>query len=223
MNWEQSQIVSKTGAFIKERLEKEGTGHDWEHSYRVFQLATFIWEKEEQGDLFTIQLAAWLHDVKDWKFTSSGSSAEGADTARNWLLECQVDNSIAESIYQIVRDISYKYNIVGNKMVNIEGRIVQDADCLESMGAIGICRTMAYGGYKNRPIFDASLPPVDVKTPEQYVKSGLTSINHLFEKSLKLKDSLHTQTARDLAVSRHEFVEIFLRQFFTEWQLTDIR
>jgi len=226
MRWKDEQIVKDAGFFVKDLLEKEGTGHDWSHCYRVYSLATDIAEKERKErdvDLFTVQLAAWLHDVKDWKFTSDGNSLEGAEIARTWLLNKKVDKTVVDKVYQIVRDISYKCNIEGNLMTNIEGKIVQDADRLEAMGAIGICRAMAYGGYKKRPIHDPQIEPVEIKTVEQYKKSGRTSINHFFEKLLKLKDQMHTQRGRELAEKRDCFMRDFLKQFHHEWEQYELR
>ena len=167
-----------------------------------------------------MQLAALLHDLDDWKFNETGD--ETPLRARAWLDSCNVEIPIADRICEIITHISYKGANVENKMKSLEGFIVQDADRLDAIGAIGIGRAFAYGGYKNRPMYDPQSKPQLHATFEQYKNSKSATINHFYEKLLLLKDMMNTETAKRIAEQRHEVMVAFLDQFMNEWEGRDI-
>ncbi|RDI30958.1 uncharacterized protein DFR72_104291 [Lentzea flaviverrucosa] len=182
---------------------------------RVFKMAQRLAEAEG-ADLQTVELIAALHDVKDFKFT--GDEMSGALDARRWLLEQDADPDLAELVARNIAGISFKGAGTRTKPLTIEGKCVQDADRLDAVGAIGVARCFAYGGTKDRPIHDPETAVAHHSTTEQYLSHQGTSINHFYEKLLLLKDRMHTQTAKDLAVERHTFMEGYLQQFFNEWE-----
>jgi uncharacterized protein len=208
-------IVKKIEKRLKEKLKNETTGHDWWHAWRVCNSAKKI-AKKEGGDSFVIELASLLHDVEDWKF--NGLKDSKTALAEKWLNELNVDKKTIKHVCHIIKNVSFKGAGVKNKIKTIEGKIVQDADRLDVIGAIGIARTFTYGGYKNRQIYDPKIKPKFHKTFQQYKNSNYTSINHFYEKILLLKDRLNTKTAKKIAVRRHKLVEQFLKQFLGEWQ-----
>jgi len=215
----QQQIIQKTADYVEREFSNDASGHDWWHIYRVWNNAITICEYEK-ADSFIVQLAALLHDLDDWKFNDSGD--ETPLRAKAWLDSLSVDQSITDAVCQIIIHISYKGAAVENKMDVLEGFIVQDADRLDAIGAIGIARTFAYGGYKNRLIYDPDSPPQLHQTFEEYKNSNGDTINHFYEKLLLLKDRMNTPTAKRIAQQRHEYMEGFLRQFMSEWQGEDI-
>jgi uncharacterized protein len=174
----------------------------------------------EKADSFMVQLAALLHDLDDWKFNEAGD--ETPLRARAWLDSCDVEIPVADKICEIITHISYKGANVENKMKSLEGFIVQDADRLDAIGAIGIGRAFAYGGYKNRPMYDPASKPQLHSTFEQYKNSKSATINHFYEKLLLLKDMMNTETAKRIAEQRHEVMVVFLDQFMSEWEGRDI-
>lgn len=171
----------------------------------------------ERADEFVVELAALLHDIADWKFHGGDENA-GPDKARRWLESQHVDEPTIERVCQIIKTVSYKGAGVSTPMKTSEGMIVQDADRLDALGAIGIARTFAYGGHKGRAIYDPNEPPQMHETFEQYKNSQGHTINHFYEKLLLLKDRLNTQTAKKIAAARHKYMEDFLSQFFAEWE-----
>lgn len=213
------QIIQKTADFIKQEFSDDSSGHDWWHIYRVWKNAIAICEIEK-ADAFIVELAALLHDLDDWKFNAAGD--ETPHRAKAWLESCHVDSSIADSVCEIIRHISYKGAGVENKMDSLEGFIVQDADRLDAIGAIGIGRAFAYGGYKNRPLYDPDSPPTMHASFEEYKNSKSATINHFYEKLLLLKDRMNTATAKRIAEQRHKVMEDFLSQFMLEWEGEDI-
>jgi uncharacterized protein len=214
----QEEALAKTKAFLKEKLSDECTGHDWYHIERVWRLACRIADSEEV-DGFIVELGALLHDVADWKFT--GDEKSGSRAAREWLESIGVEEPVIQHICEIVDNISYKGARVKEKMKSREGLVVQDADRLDSVGAVAIARTFAYGGWANRMIYDPTVPPEMHETFEQYKSSKGHSINHFYEKILLLKDRMNTATGRKIAEGRHRFVEEYLKQFFAEWNGED--
>lgn len=208
-------IIKEIQKRLKETLKNETTGHDWWHAWRVWNSAKKI-AKKEGGDLFVITLGSLLHDVEDWKF--HGLKNSKTDLAEKWLKELNVDNKIINHVCHIIKNVSFKGAGVKNKIRTDEGKIVQDADRLDVIGAIGIARTFTYGGYKDRQIYNPEIKPKFHKTFQQYKNSKYTSINHFYEKILLCKNRLNTKTAKKIAVRRHKFVEQFLKQFFNEWQ-----
>ena len=217
----QTDIIQKTVDYIKGEFSSDSSGHDWWHIYRVWKNAITICEHDaQQADAFIVQLAALLHDLDDWKFNDSGD--ETPLRAKAWLDSLSIDRSITDAVCHIITHISYKGADVENKMDSLEGFIVQDADRLDAIGAIGIARAFAYGGYKDRPMYDPGTPPQLHQTFEQYKNSNSATINHFYEKLLLLKDMMNTPAAKRIAQQRHEYMEQFLDQFMNEWEGEDI-
>ncbi|HNH06115.1 MAG TPA: HD domain-containing protein [Anaerolineales bacterium] len=215
----QSHIIQKTAEYIKQEFSEDSSGHDWWHIYRVWKNAITICE-HEKADPFIVELAALLHDLDDWKFNDTGD--ETPLRAKAWLDSCGVEIPIADEVCEIIKHISYKGAGVENKMKSLEGFIVQDADRLDAIGAIGIGRAFAYGGYKNRPMYDPESAPQMHATFEQYKNSKSATINHFYEKLLLLKDMMNTPTAKKIAEQRHEVMLGFLDQFIKEWEGRDV-
>jgi len=209
------EIIQSVALKIKEKLNGDSGGHDWWHIYRVWQLSKSIAEIEN-ADIFIVELAALLHDVADWKY-SDGDEWAGGKVARSMLKEYNLPDQTISQIIEIIDSLSFKGAGVDTTMKTIEGRIVQDADRLDAIGAIGIARTFAYGGMKGRAIFDPDIKPFLHDSFDSYKRSDSPTINHFFEKLLLLKDRMNTKTAKDLAIKRHIFLEQFLSQFFREW------
>ncbi len=210
------EIILKTTEYVKSKLSGEGTGHDWWHVYRVWKNAKKIAEKEN-ADCFVVELSALLHDIADWKF-NDGDENMGAKVSREWLESLAVDNEIIDHVCEIIRHSSFKGAGVENNIKTLEGKILQDADRLDAIGAIGIARTFAYGGSKNKEIYNPEIKPEFHTTSEQYKNNTSPTINHFYEKLLLLKDLMHTNTAKQIAQERHEFMEIFLNEFKKEWE-----
>lgn len=206
-------IIKEVERRLKKSFKGEPTGHDWWHSARVRNLAKKI-ARKEGGDLFVIELASLLHDIDDWKFSKASPTAR----ARRLLGELGVDKGTIERVCYIIENISFKGAGVEDKMRTKEGKIVQDADRLDVIGAVGIARAFAYGGYKKREIHNPQIKPKLHKTFKEYKAKKGTTINHFYEKILLLKDRLHTNTAKQIAEKRHKFVENYLKQFFKEWE-----
>lgn len=212
-------IIQQTADYIRSEFSDDSSGHDWWHIYRVWKNALAICE-HEKADSFIVQLAALLHDLDDWKFNETGD--ETPHRARTWLDSCSVDPAIADNVCEIIMHISYKGAGVENKMKSLEGFIVQDADRLDAIGAIGIGRAFAYGGYKDRMMYDPDAPPQMHASFEEYKNSKSATINHFYEKLLLLKDRMNTQTAKRIAEERHNVMLRFLDQFMLEWEGADI-
>jgi len=213
------QIIQQTVDYIRREFSDDSSGHDWWHIYRVWKNAIAIC-KIEKADSFIVQMAALLHDLDDWKFSATGD--ETPLRARAWLDSCSVDLATAEAICRIIMHISYKGAGVKNKMDSLEGFIVQDADRLDAIGAIGIGRAFAYGGYKGRLMYDPDSLPQMHASFEEYKNSRSATINHFYEKLLLLKDMMNTATAKRIAEERHKVMEDFLSQFMLEWEGRDI-
>lgn len=197
---------------LKKSFEEEPTGHGWWHCVRVRDLAKKI-AQSEGGDLFTIELASLLHDIDDWKFSKSSPTAR----ARRLMEGLGVAQQTIKHICYIIDNVSFKGSGVKDKMKTKEGKIVQDADRLDAIGAIGISRTFACGGFMKQEIHNPNVKPTRHKTFEEYKKGRTTSINHLHEKILLLRGRLHTKAAKQIAKNRHKFVEDYLEQFLKEW------
>ncbi|MCH1627363.1 HD domain-containing protein [Ferdinandcohnia quinoae] len=208
---DRQEILIDTADYVKKILENESSGHDWWHIERVRKTALLI-GKRENADLFTIEMAALLHDVADEKLNMS--EEEGLHKVRIWLSNKNVSNK--EEIIEIISTMSFKG---GNRppMKTLEGMIVQDADRLDAIGAIGIARTFAYAGAHGDLIYDPAIPYREQMTKDEYRNGKSTAINHFYEKLLKLSNNLNTKAAKELANSRHEFMQDFLNQFYKEW------
>lgn len=208
-------ILQKTEQFVREKLEGEGTGHDWWHIHRVRNTALTLAEKE-QADLFITELAALLHDIADHKF-HGGDDTVGPKVAGEWLGSLNVDQGTITHVKEIIKDLSYKGAGVATPMKSIEGKVVQDADRLDALGAIGIARAFAYGGHKNRALHDPDAPATMHDSFEAYKKDTGPTINHFYEKLFLLKDRMNTDAARAMAEERHEFMEEYVNRFLKEW------
>lgn len=207
------ELLEKTLLYIKARFENDYSGHDYYHSVRVYKLATSIC-KEEKADLEIVQLAALLHDVDDYKLF--GGEAGTYSNAETFLKANNIPDTKIKAICYIISTISYKGTDTQIPQ-SMEGKIVQDADRLDALGAIGIARTFAYGGSRNRDLYIPNEKPKDNMSFEEYSTSNGTSINHFYEKLLKLKDMMNTGTAKKIAEARHKYMEEFLEEFFNEW------
>lgn len=211
----QDQIIEHTENFVKQSLKNAEAGHDWFHIQRVLRNAELISENEK-ADLFIVKLGALLHDIADSKFYN-GDETVGPEKARNFLANQQVDEEIVEHVVNIIRNISFKGGNVTKDFTSVELDIIQDADRLDALGAIGIARTFNYGGHKNRLIYDPEIQPNLHQTKKEYKNSTAPTINHFYEKLLLLKDRMNTETGKKMAEERHIFMEKYLEQFFKEW------
>jgi len=209
-------IISKTITFTKEKLNNAEGGHDWFHIERVYKNALLI-AKGETCNSIIVQLGALLHDIADSKF-HDGDESVGPNVARAFLESEKVDESIIDHVIKIIENISFKGGNTEKKFSSIELDIVQDADRLDAIGAIGIARTFNYGGFKNRALYDPEIAPNTNMTPEEYKNSQAPTINHFYEKLLLLKDKMNTPTAKKIAQKRHRYMEGFLAQFYAEWE-----
>lgn len=207
-------MIEKTKDFVKEKLYGEGSGHDWFHIERVYNLSKFIAEKEN-ADLFIVEMTSLLHDIDDWKF--SNDTDTNTTTTENFLASISVPKNDINKIISIIKTMSFKGGVVDSTQNSIEGKVVQDSDRLDAIGAIGIARTFAYGGSKGRQIYDPSINPIEFTSLEQVKNAENHTVNHFYEKLLKLKDLMNTNTAKEIAQKRHKFMENFLEEFYSEW------
>lgn len=210
----QQKHLLKTEKFVRDIFINEGSGHDWWHIYRVRKYALKIAETEG-GNLFLIEMAALLHDLDDWKFKKD----PGENKTQEWLNHLATAEKDAVQIVDIISQVSFKGAGVKSKPATIEAKIVQDADRLDAIGAIGIARTFAYGSSRGRLIYDPENEPVLHDSFEAYKNSTAPTINHFYEKLLLLKDRMNTETGKKMAKNRHRFMESFLEQFFKEWEV----
>ena len=212
------QIINQTHLFVKQTLKNAEAGHDYWHILRVLKNAEKIAEKEG-GDLFVIRLGALLHDIADAKF-HNGDENIGPKIAQNFLKEQKVDDEIIEQVIQIIKNISFKNSLDDKtEYYSNELEIVQDADRLDAIGAIGIGRAFVYGGYKGNAMYDPNLKPTENLDKNTYKKGKTPTINHFYEKLFKLKDMMNTTTAKKMAEQRHQFMEKFVEQFLKEWDV----
>lgn len=210
------QIIANTEDFVKSKLLGEGSGHDWWHIKRVWDLAKNI-AKNENVDVFVVELGALLHDIADWKFTN-GDETVGPRVAQEWLVRQGVDDDIVKIVKEAIEDVSFKGAGVTKNNRSREGEVIQDADRLDAIGAIGIARCFAYGGHKNREMYNPQINPVMHQTSEEYKKNASPSVNHFYEKLFLLKNLMNTETAKEIAKGRHKFMEEYLKEFFDEWK-----
>jgi len=207
-------IINKTTDFVKETLKNAEGGHDWWHIHRVWNNAKLI-AKTEQADLLVVELAALLHDIADSKF-NNGDEEIGPAVAGDFLRSVEVSEPVIEHVQQIIRNISFKSGFEKTTFRSIELDIVQDADRLDALGAIGIARAFSYGGFKGREIYNPEIQPNLTMTKEEYKNSTAPTINHFYEKLLLLKDKMNTETGKKLAEQRNSFMESYLKQFYSE-------
>lgn len=219
-----TEIVEQTIAFVKETLQGAEGGHDWFHIQRVFN-NTLLIAKDEKVDVLTVSLAALLHDIADAKF-HNGDETVGPKLALEFLSTLGVNNKTSHHVVKIIEHISFKNSLeqaTDSQFSSLELHVVQDADRLDALGAIGIARAFNYGGFKNRALYDPNIAPKLKQSKEAYKKSNTPTINHFYEKLLLLKDKMNTTTAKKLAEERHQFMLDYLEHFYKEWNPLGIR
>lgn len=217
---DKNKIINETILYVKKELQDAEGGHDWFHIERVWKLSVEI-AKSEDVDLMVVELGALLHDIADAKF-HNGDECIGPRKAKEFLEKMNIEKSIILQVINIVENISFK-NTLGDhekkKTLNsTELNVVQDADRLDAIGAIGIARAFNYGGYKNRSLYDPEIPINENQDKETYKNSSAPTINHFYEKLLLIKDKMNTETGRHLAIARHKFMMLYLNQFYKEWK-----
>jgi len=211
----QEAIIQNTIEYVKASLANAEGGHDWWHIYRVWQLSKHI-AGSEKADLFVVELGALLHDIADSKF-HDGDEQIGPRKAREFLRTLETEEDVITHVENIINNISFKGGKVAQQFKSLELDIVQDADRLDALGAIGIARTFNYGGFKNREIYNPELKPNLIMTKEEYKQSTAPTLNHFYEKLLLLKDRMNTKTGKLMAEQRHSFMVEYLAEFFKEW------
>lgn len=215
MRVDKDAIINKTLKYIKRELKNDSSGHDWWHVFRVWKMAKGIAEREK-ADVFIVQVAALLHDVADYKL-HGGNEEIGLTKAREWLEKNKLGSEDINHVCQIIREISFKGANVISKPKSKEAMIVQDADRLDAIGAIGIARTFAYGGYKGRLIYDPGVNPKLHNSFKEYKNNTSPTVNHFYEKLLLLEKLMNTKYAKKIAKDRSVFMSKFLEEFFLEW------
>jgi|TARA_B100001964_G_C14036737_1_gene510771 uncharacterized protein len=211
----QETVIEKTIDFVKEVLSDAEGGHDWWHIYRVWKLSKHI-TQTENVDNFVVELGALLHDIADSKF-HNGDEEIGPRKAREFLSSLDVEEKVITHIENIISNISFKGGKHTQKFKSLELDVIQDADRLDAMGAIGVARTFNYGGHKGREIYNPEIKPNLNMTKEEYKNSNAPTLNHFYEKLLLLKDRMNTNTGKSMAEQRHKYMEQFLDEFYKEW------
>jgi len=212
-------VLDRTEEMVRNRLMGESSGHDWWHVHRVRNNAAKIASAEEGADSYVVELASLLHDISDWKF-NGGDETASSRAAEEWLKDIGVAEQTIESVCIAINDVSFKGIGVSTVPSTMEGKIVQDADRLDAMGAIGVARAFAYGGKMGRVMYNPSEKPHMHRTFEEYRKNMGHTINHFYEKLLLLKDLMNTETARKMAMERHDFMLSYIARFKSEWDGT---
>lgn len=213
----EEHLIEATKTFVKNTLENAEGGHDWFHTLRVYNNALLI-SKHEDVEPLVVELGALLHDIADSKF-HAGDETIGPKLAREFLFKHNVDSMVIEHVVNIIKNISFKNSLDKNlSFTSKELEVIQDADRLDAIGAIGIARCFNYGGFKNRPLYDPTVAPNLSMTKEEYKTSNSPTINHFYEKLLLLKDKMNTKTGKQIAEKRHSFMEAYLKQFYSEWE-----
>lgn len=208
-------LIDRTISFVKEKLQNAEGGHDWFHIERVYKNAMLIAEGED-CNIIVVQLGALLHDIADSKF-HDGDETIGPKVAHDFLIKENVDKETVQHVINIINNVSFKGGNFEKKFHSKELEIVQDADRLDAIGAIGIARCFNYGGFKNRALYNPEIAPNLNMSKEEYKKSDSPTLNHFYEKLLLLKDKMNTPTGRKIAEVRHQYMEGFLSQFYAEW------
>lgn len=209
-------MFEKTIEFVKQKLKNAEGGHDWWHVYRVWKTAQKI-GKEENADMLVVNYASLLHDIADSKF-HGGDESLGPKLAERHMVELNLDREVIDHVVRIIQNMSFKNSLGQVQFDSLELRVVQDADRLDAIGAVGIARCFNFGGFKNNPIHSPEIPPKLNMTKEEYKKSEGTSVNHFYEKLLLLKDKMNTNSGKKIAEQRHAFIEQYLDQFFNEFE-----
>lgn len=215
-----TKVISTIKKRLKREFLNEPTGHDWWHIYRVYKLSLQIIEEVNQPvNKFIVELAALLHDVDDWKF-SDDSQQEDSNKARDILVSLEINPETINEVLKIIKEISFKGANVETPMSSLGGMIVQDADRLDALGAIGIARTFAYGGKSGRPIYDPDIPPSMHNSFSEYKNNKTHSLNHFYEKLFLLQDRLNTEAGKKIGEARTKFMQEYVKQFLLEWNLS---
>lgn len=212
------EIIDQTIAFVQKTLKGAEGGHDWFHTQRVFLNSKHIAKGEGVYNL-VVALGALLHDIADAKF-HDGDESVGPKLAKDFLDSINVEPEIIEHVVKIIDNISFKNSLSNDGLTKFNSKelqIVQDADRLDAIGAIGIARAFNYGGFKNRELYNPAITPNLNLTKAEYKKSATPTINHFYEKLLLLKDKMNTQTGKKLAEERHAYMQNFLDRFYKEW------
>jgi uncharacterized protein len=210
------QLIQQTAQYVQKTLQGAEAGHDWFHIQRVWNNAKLIGSQEEV-DMLIVELAALLHDIADSKF-HNGDEEIGPQTAGTFLKSINANADVIEHVQNIIRYMSFKASFGEVKFNSLELQVVQDADRLDAIGAIGIARAFTYGGFKNRELYDPNIPPNLKMNKEEYKNTSSPTINHFYEKLLLLKDKMNTATGKQIAQQRHQFMEQYLEQFYGEWE-----
>lgn len=211
----ETEIIKQTIAFVKQSLQGAEGGHDWWHIERVHNNTKAI-AATEPVNMFIAELGTLLHDIADSKF-HDGDENIGPQKAKEFLQSLSVDEKVIDHVENIIRNISFKGGNITTTFSSVELSVVQDADRLDAMGAIGIARAFNYGGFKNREIYNPAITPDMQMDKEVYKKSNAPTLNHFYEKLLLLKDRMNTTTGKKMAAERHAFMEKYLEQFYGEW------
>ena len=212
----EDQLITAAADHVKQLFASDSSGHDWWHIYRVWRMAVRV-AQAEGADSHVVQLAALLHDIADWKF-HGGDLTAGPRVAREWLESQSAEPALIDHVCEIIGHLSYKGAGVATDMPTLEGKVVQDADRLDAIGAIGIARAFAYGGHAGRLLYDPDHPPEQHDSPQAYRNSKGPTINHFHEKLLLLKGRMQTVTGRQMAEQRHVYMQQFLDEFHAEWE-----
>lgn len=215
-----NDVIAATAAHMESLFAGEGSGHDWAHIRRVWLMARRLAAAEPGADALVTELAALLHDIADWKFYG-GDYEAGPRAARAWLLGQGTDEHLIARVETIIREVSFKGLGVATPVSSLEAALVQDADRLDAIGAIGIARAFAYGGHKGRALHDPAVSPEAHESFASYQKNTAPTLNHFYEKLLHLKDRLNTDAARAVAIQRHAFMENYVARFLAEWDGAD--
>jgi uncharacterized protein len=209
-------LIRQTAQFVEQTLQGAEAGHDWFHIQRVWKNAKLI-GANENVDILVVELAALLHDIADSKF-HNGDEEIGPQTAGAFLKSVNAEADVIDHVQQIIRNMSFKASFGDVKFTSPELQVVQDADRLDAIGAIGIARAFTYGGFKNREMYNPAIEPKLKMNKEEYKNTSAPTINHFYEKLLLLKDKMNTESGKEIAQQRHQFMEQYLEQFYAEWE-----
>ncbi|MGD6845033.1 HD domain-containing protein [Bacillus infantis] len=208
------KIIAQAERYVRAELGRDASGHDWHHIDRVRKNALYIQRQEKRGDAFVIEMAALLHDIPDAKLNAD--EEKGWDRLRSFFAETGIETGLQKQLEEVIASVSFKGGS-GIKAESPEAMIVQDADRLDAIGAIGIARAFAYGGMKGHPLYDPALSAREEMTQEEYRNGKSSTIHHFYEKLLKLSNLLNTDTAKEMAKQRDEFMQLYLNEFYREW------
>lgn len=213
------EIIKKTADYVRKKLEGESSGHDWWHTWRVWQMAKRL-AKEERADMFIVELAALLHDIEDWKY-HGGSEEKNIKAIKAWLRKQKIPSEMIHRICSVVEDAVFRGEKNRKKIRSKEGAILSDADQLDAIGAVGIARGFMFAGSFRLPMHDPNIKPLRNMTEKQYKnfrRPTYTQINHFYEKLLLQKDLVNTKTGKNIAATRHDFMKDYLDRFYKEWE-----